>query len=544
MSQHGFQDNTQLLTWDMASAAPYFSVRGSNSATTSSSYSFLLSAEEELQSSSSDYEHLISEESRRQYLATSLKGLIGVKMKPVIDREEPTYTAFLTRLRALHPDVLLTTASNETTAAVCNITSTPMDYVLSQGRLNFSALTSDMLAPEALFAYDATIALAKALHYLLYESSHRSELQHNQDLLPSLIKEAFSANVSFAGVTGHVSYDADASRSADIALDVFNFHPELYLSSDIGANRLLVDDHELGYVRVGVQHSTEGFAFCNGSSSEEGSGDSGQACHSFVYNSADNEVVSDRPPLETEHMSVLASVILQVLAVIGVGVAGGCAYFIWYYENTRLVRVAQPFLSLLILTGCFFSFAASIVMSIRETEVGGDGLCSLGTWLQDMALIFILVPLFVKKIRINLILSASTKLVAERNTFSVSNKQGNIIAIVMVLGAVFFRLLSDHVICKPLTLEYTIIRDDQYEHTQEASCPVYGVYSHASPTSFSCYLAEIYVGILLCFCCALCFYRNRSDFEVEEADASVQGTAGYLLLGLLYLRMFLFIFGV
>lgn len=502
----------------MVSAASYFGTRESDAASLPSLNSFLLSAEEELKSSWSDYKQLVpeSEESRMQFIAASFKGLIGVKMQPVVEVATSTAsaatTSFYARYTAQYPDFLL----NATGSELCNVEASPTKaYSKAQDRLTFRAFSLDEISPDALFAYDAAIALARALHFLIYESRYKSLLQHNSDLSPTMIQEAFRENVSFAGVTGHVAFDSETSRSADLTVEVFNFHPDLYLSSINRTSELRQSDYELGFVSVGILHSEKGFSACNSSSPTV----SGRNCHVFVYNSEDNGVVSDRPALVTLSMSLLASRCLLAAAVLGIVIVAGHSYLMWFYEHSRLVRVTQPFLSSLILIGCVFSFGSVMHSSIRHIETLSDGFCATGTWLQDLAISFILAPLFVKKLRINLILSARKNVATDKSQFSISNRQGNVLAISMIVGAIFFRLFSDHVICEKHTFEYTILRNDQFKHTQEASCPDFGTCRHAS----SSYWTEMYSGLLLLLGCIACCYHNRSDIVVEEADICLRG---------------------
>jgi hypothetical protein len=503
-----FHENIQILTWDVTSATNYFEAQGSGFASAPATTSFLHNAEKELKLLSPDYAHLETEASRFEYIAAAFKGLIGIKMQPIVE-VEAAVLSFYTRYTSLDPDLLLTTASNVPT---CNTTAATSSAALSQGRLNFSALTLDMISTEALFAYDATISLARALHFLLYESVYKSSLKEGKDIVPSMIKGAFSKNVlSFAGVTGHLQYDEEASRSVDIEVEVYNFHPEEYLSSVDKTNRLLLSDYELGYMKVGTQHTENGFSVCSANVSA--------CCRDFVYNSEDGEVVSDRPTLVTLVMSHWASALLRFFSVVGIVVAMVHAYLIWYYEHSRLVRVAQPFLSLLILIGCVFSFITAIHMSVRKTNEMGATFCPTLSWFQNIAFLFVLVPLFMKKLRINLILSASTHLVAAKNRYNISNRQGNIVVITMIAFGILLQLLSNFVICGEESLEYTTLRDDQSEYSQEASCPAFKTNSSQA----LCHLEELYTGVIIFLCVVLCFYHNRSDFVVEEADACLRG---------------------
>ena len=495
-----FKEGIQILTWDVSSGAPYFHVALNQSSPGTPVNSFIHHAEAELENGS--YEFMNSSMNRTNFIAESFKGLIGLKMQPVVNLL--TTSAFYRRYTALNPNILL---KSHIDGNICS--KKDLSYLLPQGRLNFSDISPDMINSEALFAYDAIISLARALHHLLYYSDYKSVVHRSSQITSEMLKDALHENVSFDGITGRVSFNPDISRSSDICLEVFNFHPEEYVLGMNKSDRLLLGDYDLGFVKVGHQHSETFFRLCNKSEI---------TCKSFIFNSENNDVISDRPPLVTVHMTVAIVSVIRALASLGFLMVLICAFFVWYYEHSRLVRVAQPFLSLVVLLGCVLSFAASFHMTVRDVEGFGDDYCQTLDWLQDIAIVCIIAPLLMKKLRINLILSASTHLVAENNRFSISNKKGNIVVVMMVVMSVILQsIVQIDSICGSRPLAYKSIRSDQFENSQEAMCPLF------DSVHILCNSVILYSGLLLLGCVVLCFYHNRSDFVVEEGDACLRG---------------------
>eukprot|EP01036_Dinobryon_divergens_P038415 gene38415-50439_t len=158
------------------------------------------------------------------------------------------------------------------------------------GGTNYSQLALDgsNMDPFVPYAYDATYALANALHIQLYVLN--ASTVNGQDLFDTLIR-----NVSFEGVTGHVSFAsaqsndeqrfAEGDRQTGVSYAVYNFQPDVYRSDSSGT---------LGLVTVGGWTSEGGIQMCT--DSVTGCSHSGGGSGGVIFNTDNNDIPSDSPP--------------------------------------------------------------------------------------------------------------------------------------------------------------------------------------------------------------------------------------------------------
>lgn len=232
------------------------------------------------------------------------------------------------------------------------------------------------------YAYDATYAIAKAMHVLLY-------VQQLPKIDGKGLYAALINNVSFVGVSGQVNFShaltADSTRFGEgdrrdgISYKIMNFSPEVYNSDPSGSS---------GYIAVG------------GWTLERGN----RISSAITYNTANNLPPSDLPPTIILKMSMVFMSILIGLGTFLFLIITFFAVITVTYRRTRMIKTIQLKMQLIILTGGYFAAARVISGSLPVSNMS----CSMNVWFGHLAFWFIFTPMMLKTWRVHRIVNNKT----------------------------------------------------------------------------------------------------------------------------------------
>lgn len=321
-----------------------------------------------------------------------LKGMIS--LVPEINRTSSKYSNFVKRWRAQKPTFKRDSKGN----IVCDTTTDQNGQYLYQGHpdgntskpfvcagLNFSAFHTDGLdiTENALNAYDATWALAYGLDILL-------NTVHAHNFTTDMLQKVLVENVSFSGVSGHVSFDskgyglekyAYGDREEGIRYKVLNFNP---LSA-------------IGYQQVFIWTPETGVYICplsvNGCS------------HYVVYNTADNSRPTDKVPVIEIQMNSQFKIVILVLTCFVM------LFILWFWSvmffwrKNAIVKVTQPGMMYLVLCGITMGCMKAAIAAFDITDIG----CILGIWFGHLSYMLVFTALILKVWRVNAIVQAGLK---------------------------------------------------------------------------------------------------------------------------------------
>jgi hypothetical protein len=233
------------------------------------------------------------------------------------------------------------------------------------------------------YTYDATYAMALAMHDVLYK-------QHQPSIVGKNLFLALVANVSFIGVTGLVSFSgpltndlnrfAEGDRRTGVSYKILNFQPDVYASSA---------SHSLGFVNIGRWSPELGNII-----SED----------SVIYNTPDNSIPSDLPAIIMLQFEPGYKKVGLGLGIVLFIVTAVFAFVHFWYRKTKLVKSLQLKMQCLIVLGGFFGAVRVITGHLDIT----DTTCSLNVWFGHLSFFFIFGPMLLKTWRIHRILNNKT----------------------------------------------------------------------------------------------------------------------------------------
>ena len=242
--------------------------------------------------------------------------------------------------------------------------------------INYRQYKSDgsNLDNYASFSYDATYALARAMHVVLYDQG-----------LPAItgphLYSALINNVSFMGATGLVSFSrslssdgtrfAEGDRSTGVSYKILNFSPGAYELKPSGIS---------GFQTVGSWTQKEG----------------NRMTASMTFNTLDNLAPSDLPTAirvsmhKTQKTILTGFASLLILTVTFFGLTLKC------YRKTKLVRLIQYKMQCVMLFGAVCAAARVMAGALPVT----NATCSTNMWLYHVAFGLVFVPMLLKTWRV------------------------------------------------------------------------------------------------------------------------------------------------
>lgn len=232
------------------------------------------------------------------------------------------------------------------------------------------------------YTYDATYAIARAMHILLYE-------QNQPKINGKALFTALINNVSFVGATGAVNFShaltADSTRFGEgdrrtgISYRVMNFKPSVYNADPSGSS---------GYVVIGEW------------TIEAGNKISGHV----TYNTMTNSPPSDLPPTIYLRMHGTFIIILTFLGVSLFFLLGVLTIVTVVHRKTRLLKTSQLKMQSIIIVGGFLGAARVITGTLPVNDIN----CSLNIWFGHLSFWLIFGPIMLKTWRVHKIVNNKT----------------------------------------------------------------------------------------------------------------------------------------
>jgi G protein-coupled receptor 158 len=380
------------------------------------------------------------------------------------------------------------------------------------GGTNYSQLALDgsNMDPFVPYAYDATYAVAHALHIMFYENNQTSV--DGPTLFGTLIN-----NVSFRGVTGWVSFQkaqtGDAERYGEgdrvtgVTYAIYNFQPSLYLADITGS---------AGLKTVGLWTSEGGVQMC----SQKVFAAFG-AC-SVVYNTVDNNPPSDSDP------DIIYSVPSSTQRYFLYALAAAVAFIVVVFAAVTLVfraylriRSSRIPMLLSVLLGTLMA-AARTALGALEPSVEA---CAARLWLSHLAFWLVFGTLTVKTWRVRSVLKASLK------RLKVTAKHMSHIVFAFA-SAVSVYLVVATVVGQPRTA-LVIFSETSNQATKELVCTM--KYTQFEAALFA---AEL---VLVCFGMRLCWVTRTVPDALNETRYVFAAVIFIILVSVIVLPLYIFL---
>ena len=329
-----------------------------------------------------------------------MKGVIGVS--PIIQeaRSSLKFQKFVSRYRSQ-------TASKRTTAQGTILCSKATDNdgtnlyqayptaaskTMACAGFDFSTIATDGSNMEdmALYAYDATYALAYALHNLIYD-------QNISSFTGSQLYRTIVDNVSFTGVSGHIDFSEGGTgteaygkgdRVDGLEYEIQNFNPITYHAD--------VDSGALGWSRVGywvLDSST--FVPC--------AFDDDALCSQWVFNTPQNQLPVDAAPVVEVDLSDAVRLLLRVGGGITIAFACVILIIVIIYHQRKIFQAAQPDMLIIALIGVILTGARILITANDITTE----LCIASKWCGHLAFGLVFGAMILKTWRLDSVVNAS-----------------------------------------------------------------------------------------------------------------------------------------
>jgi ABC-type branched-subunit amino acid transport system substrate-binding protein len=299
-----------------------------------------------------------------------------------------------------------------------------------------------------MYAYDATIAVARGLHHLVYDQ------QRIPDPSPSALLTYLQHKTSFTGLTGKLDFmngmdDFNlGGRKSGIVYDIINFRPPSLVNSTHPSQ---VTWSEV-FPTLLSWHSEDGFTPCEGVSRYV----HGNPCFDFLFHTKKNTVPVDSPLPSLETMSPVSLTLLRVIAIVGLFCVCAVAVVTFAFRRRRLVRMSQPIMTYFILAGLLTAYVRIILTTVKTTQ----GSCIARIWLDHVGFQLIFATLLVRSWRVYAVTSSLKRT-------KVGEKKSSLI----ILGclAVDCCLLLT-VTVQAVSVKEVTITDTQLENTTQLAC--------------------------------------------------------------------------
>eukprot|EP01041_Mallomonas_annulata_P001195 gene1195-2323_t len=329
-----------------------------------------------------------------------MKGAIAVMTTLTKKRKEPIFTNFVKRFRSQKR----TMGTNVDGSTFCDRSKDDdhKEYLymghpdglqsspLVCAGIDFKALAKDGsdIDNSALFAYDATIALAHALHEVFY-------VDQVQNITGDILRDAIVYNVTFNGLSGHVTFNTGGPGFEKYGLGdrlggndfvVYNFDPRAY--------HALVDYGAGAWFEVGVYTSKKTFVPCDMRTDSK--------CSDWVFNTKDNSSPVDEAPVEEVQMDTMTRAGLQVGGAIALAMVVIYAIIIKLCEDTRLIKASQPVMMRIVLLGAALACIRVLLATVDIT----NSICIAGKWLGHLSFGLVFGALVMKIWRVDAVVNS------------------------------------------------------------------------------------------------------------------------------------------
>ena len=250
--------------------------------------------------------------------------------------------------------------------------------------VNFTKFKKDgsNLDSYAAYSYDATYAVARAMHVVLYDQKYPK-------VTGKALYYALINNVSFVGATGSVNFShaltsdstrfGEGDRRTGVYYKIVNFKSEKYYADPSGMS---------GYSTVGSWTVETRNRFVN----------------EIIYNTADNLPPTYWPPAIYLHMSSGYINFLISAGAVLITICGILTASLIVFRSTKLMKSIQLKMQFFIMIGAFLGGVRIIT---GQFEIS-DETCAMHVWLGHLSFWFIFSPIMLKTWRVHRIVNNKT----------------------------------------------------------------------------------------------------------------------------------------
>jgi hypothetical protein len=302
---------------------------------------------------------------------------------------------------------------------------------------------------ELMYAYDATITAALALHHMV------SDMKVVDPSPPELMQYLLH-NTSFIGLTEKVTFMSDmedfnvGGRGSSIFYEVVNFvSPDLATSGD--SSRAQVGWSEV-FPTVMSWHSENGFPSCDGVFGFVKE----NPCVTFHFNTEKNSLPLDSPPPTIETMSFPLVSFLRIFSSLGIFFVMGIVTMTHLFRKRRLVRMSQPIMTYFTLFGVLIAYLRMLLTSLETTE----DTCVARLWLDHLGFQLIFASLLIRSWRVYLV--AGTMKRTKVSDVKSSLLIGASLLVTMIL------LLAGTI--GSVGVKDVVVTDNQFEYILQPAC--------------------------------------------------------------------------
>lgn len=352
-----------------------------------------------------------------------MKGFIG--LTPSVGQGTAAYAGFETRTKAQ--------PSTKGDGTNCNLEKDDdgQTYIWAQDHDNNGSTPlecggndNDDVGSYAPYAYDATYAVAHALHDLI-------EVQGKTEIVGSELMDALIGKVSFDGVTGRIEfYDASThpdklyhgDRRVGISYDVHNYQSvatgnvvvgkwtpcgdcawvQRWAPSPAGLVYSTVDNSKPLDITPPVCTAEHyNFTICAGCGDETCDAATLQRPVTYVWVTSNDSCVGELPeestlPCTYVPLASALGAVSQVISAVGALVCLVMLVVLVLRRKEKIIMMAQPLPTLLFVVGCFGLNLGTSAYLVRPT----DGACAARLWVFNLFGTLLLAGLFQKMYRI------------------------------------------------------------------------------------------------------------------------------------------------
>ena len=323
----------------------------------------------------------------------------------------------------------------------------PYDYTCSG--TNFTRMKADGSNVDnyVSYAYDATYAVARAMHVELY--LNKAPKITGKGLYSALIN-----NISFVGVTGFVNFSraitqdssrfGEGDRRTGVRYKIMNFNSKIYNDDP---------SHKSGFIGVGIWTAEGG----------------NRITSAISYNTVNNSPPTYQLPtifLIIDETSVRTLVTLSMLLFV---LSTIITTTIIANKNTKLVRSMQVRMQLFTMVGAFLG-SARVLTGSYEISVKN---CSLNLWLSHLSFWFLFTPMMLKIWRVHRIINNKTLKRLTITESCIANKFYCIISFVILYLAIMQNITS----AKPISVAVETHTENRLQSYQQCGARNMGKFS-------------------------------------------------------------------
>jgi hypothetical protein len=300
---------------------------------------------------------------------------------------------------------------------------------------------------DLMYAYDATVTAALALHHLVYD-------MHIPNPSPTVLLKYLLHNTSFIGLTGKMDFMTQLNefnvggRKSAIVYDIVNFLPPSFVNA--------TDPSQVTWEQVFPTllswHSEDGFTSCDGVSYYV----QDNPCFHFVFDTKNNKLPVDSPLPSLETMQSSSVIILSIISILGLLCVSVVTLVTVTFRRRRLVRMSQPIMTYFILAGMAIGYVLVILATIKTTQ----GSCIARIWLSHIGFQLIFATLLVKSWRVYSVTGSLKR-----------TKVGEVKSSLIILGSIFIvccLLLAATV--QDVSVKEVTISSTQFENIIQPAC--------------------------------------------------------------------------